>query len=74
MPRMVCRVVCGRFEVMATFARHLGVPFVVDVPGATARLVTGMRVRVDGNSGTVTVLGAATEEDATAVPGATLAQ
>ena len=58
----------------AVVARHLGVPFVVDVPGATARLVTGMRVRVDGNSGTVTVLGAATEEDATAVPGATLAQ
>jgi phosphohistidine swiveling domain-containing protein len=29
----------------AVVARHLGVPFVVDVPGATARLVTGMRVR-----------------------------
>ena len=55
-------------------ARHLGVPFVVDVPGATARLVTGMRVRVDGTSGTVTVLADATEEEVAAVPGATLAQ
>nr|HRD15029.1 PEP-utilizing enzyme [Mycobacterium sp.] len=58
----------------AVVARHLGVPFVVDVPGATARLVTGMRVRVDGTSGTVTVLADATEEGVAVVPGATLAQ
>lgn len=58
----------------AVVGRYLGVPFVADVAGATARLATGMRVRVDGTSGTVSVLGDGTEEGVPAVPGATLAQ
>ena len=46
----------------ATVARYIGgMPFVVDVTGAASRLVTGMRVRVDGTSGTVSVLGAEDE-------------
>lgn len=45
----------------ATVARHIGVPLVVGVAGAATRLVTGMRARVDGTSGTVSVLAA--EED-----------
>lgn len=49
----------------ATVARYIGgMPFVVDVAGAASRLVTGMRVRVDGTSGTVSVL-AAEDEPAT---------
>jgi pyruvate,water dikinase len=38
-------------------ARGLGVPCVVGVTGATSVLEDGVRVRVDGNAGTVTVLG-----------------
>ncbi len=37
-------------------SRELGIPCVVAVEGATDRLETGMRVRVDGTAGTVTVL------------------
>ncbi|MCX2929443.1 PEP-utilizing enzyme [Mycobacterium sp. CVI_P3] len=40
----------------AVVAREYGVPAVADVPGATDRLHTGQRVRVDGNDGSVTVL------------------
>ncbi|GAA1480509.1 hypothetical protein GCM10009624_09490 [Gordonia sinesedis] len=42
---------------VAIVARELGVPTVVQLRDATARLRTGMRVRVDGTQGTVTVLG-----------------
>ncbi len=41
---------------VAIVARELGVPTVVQVPGCTARLRSGMRIRVDGAAGTVTVL------------------
>jgi pyruvate,water dikinase len=37
-------------------AREYGIPAVVGVTGATTRLSTGQRIRVDGNTGTVTVL------------------
>jgi pyruvate,water dikinase len=37
-------------------ARELGVPCVVDVPGATRRIATGDRVAVDGDSGRVTLV------------------
>jgi pyruvate,water dikinase len=38
-------------------AREYGIPAVVGVDQATTRLKTGQRIRVDGSSGTVTVLG-----------------
>jgi len=37
-------------------AREYGIPAVVGVELATTRLKTGQRVRVDGNTGRVTVL------------------
>jgi rifampicin phosphotransferase len=37
-------------------AREYGIPAVVGVSRATTRFSTGMRVRVDGNSGSVTIL------------------
>ncbi len=40
----------------ATVARELGVPAVFQVPGCRRKLRTGMRIRVDGTAGTVTVL------------------
>jgi pyruvate,water dikinase len=40
----------------AVVAREYGLPAVVGVTGATTRLATGQRVRVDGTSGRVTVL------------------
>lgn len=40
----------------AVVARELGVPCVVDVRGATRRIATGQRVRVDGGAGTVEIL------------------
>ncbi|GGL34832.1 PEP-utilizing enzyme [Nocardia jinanensis] len=46
----------GPLTAVATVARELGVPTVVRVPEATAKLRTGMRIRVDGSTGTVTVL------------------
>nr|WP_067719494.1 phosphoenolpyruvate synthase [Nocardia yamanashiensis] len=41
---------------VAIVARELGVPTVVQVPDVTRRIRTGMRIRVDGAGGTVTVL------------------
>ncbi|MFE3188354.1 phosphoenolpyruvate synthase [Nocardia sp. NPDC059240] len=41
---------------VAIVARELGVPTVVQIPDLTRRLRTGMRLRVDGAAGTVTVL------------------
>jgi pyruvate,water dikinase len=37
-------------------AREYGIPAVVGVAGATTRLRTGQRVRVDGSAGHITVL------------------
>ncbi|MEU9186125.1 phosphoenolpyruvate synthase [Streptomyces sp. NPDC048484] len=41
---------------VAIIARELRLPTVVQIDGLTRRLRTGMRVRVDGTSGTVTIL------------------
>ncbi|MFE3258648.1 phosphoenolpyruvate synthase [Nocardia sp. NPDC059091] len=41
---------------VAIVARELGVPTVVQLPGITRQLRSGMRIRVDGAAGTVTVL------------------
>ncbi|MGW5387041.1 PEP-utilizing enzyme [Nocardia sp. NPDC003963] len=46
----------GPLTVPATVAREFGIPTVVRVPEVTAKLRTGMRIRVDGSAGTVTVL------------------
>ncbi|QJW97383.1 PEP/pyruvate-binding domain-containing protein [Frigoriglobus tundricola] len=40
----------------AIVAREFGLPAVAGLPGATQRLKTGQRVRVDGGRGTVTIL------------------
>lgn len=40
----------------AVVAREYGIPAVAGIPGVTDRLRTGQRVRVDGGSGTVTIL------------------
>ena len=42
---------------LAILAREAGVPVVVGRPGATSDLVDGDRVRVDGQTGSVTVVG-----------------
>ncbi len=41
----------------AVVAREMGIPAVVGVPGASQRLRTGQRLRVDGSAGTIEVLG-----------------
>ncbi|MCC3311656.1 phosphoenolpyruvate synthase [Nocardia africana] len=41
---------------VAIVARELGVPTVVQIPGVTRSVRTGMPLRVDGSGGTVTVL------------------
>ena len=41
----------------AIVAREFGLPAVAGLPGATQRLKTGQRLRVDGGRGTVTILG-----------------
>ena len=43
-----------------TVAREYGMACVVDVPDCTSRIRTGTRVEVDGNRGTVRILGEAT--------------
>jgi pyruvate,water dikinase len=40
----------------AIYAREVGFAAVLNVSGATHRLRTGMRVRVDGRAGTVHIL------------------
>jgi phosphoenolpyruvate-protein kinase (PTS system EI component) len=37
-------------------AREYGIPAVVGVRDVTRRLITGQRIRVDGNSGKITLL------------------
>jgi len=41
----------------AVVAREYGIPAVVSVAGATERIRTGQRIRVDGSRGYVEVLG-----------------
>lgn len=62
---------------VAIVARELGIPTVVQVRGAFAELRTGVRVRVDGGTGTITILddepapdtdGATTPDASAAVP------
>lgn len=43
----------GRMTHGALVAREYGLPAVMSVPGATKRIETGRRIRVDGNRGTV---------------------
>ena len=57
----------------AVVARELGVPCVVDVRGATARIPPGAVVRVDGGTGRVEVLPTAIEDAAAAGATAALA-
>ncbi|MDI5968841.1 phosphoenolpyruvate synthase [Streptomyces sp. SL13] len=51
---------------VAIVARELGIPTVVQVKGVMAELETGMRVRVDGAAGTVTILAEAPDAPGTA--------
>ncbi|WP_435318699.1 PEP/pyruvate-binding domain-containing protein [Haloarchaeobius sp. TZWSO28] len=46
----------GRMTHGSLVAREYGIPAVVSVPSATARIQTGERIRVDGTHGTVEVL------------------
>jgi pyruvate,water dikinase len=46
----------GALSHAAVVARELGVPCVMGVDGATARLKTGDVCRVDGHAGTVEIL------------------
>ncbi len=47
----------GTMSHAAIVAREYGMPAVVGTGGATKRITTGQRVRVDGNTGVVTILG-----------------
>jgi pyruvate,water dikinase len=47
----------------AIVAREYGIPAVVGVPHATERITTGMRITVDGTSGTVFIVDSAGEEE-----------
>ena len=40
----------------AVVAREYGIPAIVGVNGATHRLQTGMRIRMDGSSGRILIL------------------
>ena len=40
----------------AVVAREMGLPTIVGVPGLTRAIRTGMRVRMDGGTGIVTIL------------------
>ena len=44
--------------VVAIMAREMGFPAVVGTVDATRRIANGVTVRVDGDAGTVTILGA----------------
>jgi len=46
----------GALSHAAVIARELGLPGVVNVTGLTERVVTGMRVRVDGDRGSVEII------------------
>ncbi|MEU7219658.1 phosphoenolpyruvate synthase [Nocardia iowensis] len=44
---------------LAIVARELGIPTIVQAPGITDRLTTGTRLRIDGGTGSITILAAA---------------
>ncbi len=46
----------GQMSHGAVIAREYGLPAVVAVPDATARIEDGQRIRVDGTSGVITLL------------------
>lgn len=48
---------------VAIVARELSVPTIVQIQGLTRTLRTGMRVRIDGGAGTVTIIESNTEGD-----------
>lgn len=48
----------------AVVAREMGIPAVVSAPDASARLLSGQRLRVDGGAGSVEVLDCAVLDDA----------
>jgi rifampicin phosphotransferase len=50
----------GQMTHGSVIAREIGIPAVVAVEGATARIRSGDRIRVDGEGGFVTILGGAT--------------
>lgn len=50
----------GQMTHGSVIARELGIPAVVAVDGATAKIRSGDRIRVDGEGGFVTILGGAT--------------
>ena len=47
----------GQLSHGAIVAREYGIPAVMDVPDATHRLATGQRVRLDGQQGTIKIIG-----------------
>jgi pyruvate,water dikinase len=55
---------------VAVVAREFGVPTVVGVRNATSELTTGMRIRLDGTTGLVTVLDDGPDDDPAAEGGA----
>jgi rifampicin phosphotransferase len=50
----------GQMTHGSVIAREIGIPAVVAVEGATAKIQSGDRIRVDGEGGFVTILGGAT--------------
>src|SRR6202008_1229204 len=46
----------GLLSPAAVIGRESGTPAILTLPGATKRLSTGMRVRIDGTSGIVEIL------------------
>jgi phosphohistidine swiveling domain-containing protein len=49
----------GQMTHGSVIAREIGIPAVVAVDGATTRIRSGDRIRVDGEGGFVTILGGA---------------
>jgi hypothetical protein len=60
----------GRLSHAAIVARELGTPCVVGVPDVTRRLHTGDRVRIDGGTGAIERLSAASAVPAAKAPAA----
>jgi phosphohistidine swiveling domain-containing protein len=56
----------GMLSHAAVIGREYGIPAVLNLPGATAILKTGMKVRVDGATGLVEILAEATETEVAA--------
>ncbi len=53
----------GALSHAAVVAREFGIPAVLAVPAATRRIITGMRLELDGDAGTVRVLGEGSSRD-----------